>query len=160
MPKRKRFNLTPEQLDELAISPDRRSILERWQITIEELTELVDKNPSLRGPLMGYIAEMKLHKMWFSTTHITHAVKYDDHDRRKKGDLIITYKGQSFVVESKSLQAAKNKRIETAQGIKWTGVAQVDASDKRTITLPDGTQLATTCIMATDFDLLAVNIRL
>jgi hypothetical protein len=158
MPKRKRVDPTPQQLEELAASPDPRNILDRWEITIEELTELVDKNPSLRGVLLGYIAEMKLRKIWFSTERITHAIKYDDHDRKKKGDLVITYNGRDFIVESKSLQTNSIVRKETPTGIKYLGKAQCDASDRRIITLPDGSQVNTTCLLVGEFDLLAVNI--
>ncbi|GMO42589.1 MAG: hypothetical protein Pg6C_04120 [Treponemataceae bacterium] len=35
----------------------KKSILETWDITEGELTELVNSNPSLRGMLLGYIAE-------------------------------------------------------------------------------------------------------
>src|ERR1051325_5595556 len=158
MPKRKNFSPTKKQLEELAVSPNPRNILDRWEITIEELTELVDKNPSLRGALLGYIAEMKLRNLWFSTERITHAIKYDDHDRKKKGDLVITYSDKSFIVESKSLQTNSIRIEETPTGIRYKGKAQCDASDRRIIALPDGSEINTTCLLVGEFDLLAVNI--
>jgi len=82
------------------------SILERWDITPEELTELVDNNPSLRGMILGYLAELKLEKLWLSGSQVSDVTKHDDHDREKKGDRVIRYKGQEFVFESKSLQTA------------------------------------------------------
>lgn len=130
------------------------TILERWQITAEELTEIVDANPSMRGNMFGYVAEMKLRKMWFSSERITHSAKYDDHDRKKKGDLVVTYKDYSFIIESKSLQTNSIKRIRD----KFTGTAQCDASDRRIITLPDGSTVNTTCLLVGEFDLLAINI--
>ena len=42
------------------------SILKRWDVTTEELTEVVDQNPSLRGMIIGYLAELKLEKLWLS----------------------------------------------------------------------------------------------
>lgn len=30
------------------------SILERWDITAEDLTKVIDRNPSLRGMIIGY----------------------------------------------------------------------------------------------------------
>jgi hypothetical protein len=69
------------------------SILDRWDITPEELTELVDKNPSLRGMILGYLAELKLEKLWLSGGEISDISKHDDHDRKKKGDRVIKYKG-------------------------------------------------------------------
>jgi hypothetical protein len=134
-----------------------RNILERWDITIEELTELVDRNPSLRGVLIGYITEMKLRKLWLST-ELTRTIKYDNHDRQKKGDLVITYKGQNFIIESKSSQPSSIIKQETQEGTQWVGKAHCGASDRRTIILPDSSTLNTTCLLVGEFDLLAVNI--
>ena len=129
------------------------SILRRWDMTPEELTELVEQNPSLRGVLLGYIAEGKLRKMWLARPEFTHLVKYDNHDRTRKGDLVVTYKGHDFVVESKSLQTNTVVRV----GDQWRARAQCDASDRRTITLPDRSRVTTTCLLVGEFDLLAVN---
>ena len=62
------------------------SILERWNVTPEELTEIVDRNPSLRGMILGYLAELKLEKLWLTGADVSSVIKYDDHDRKKKGD--------------------------------------------------------------------------
>jgi hypothetical protein len=93
--------------------------------------------------------------MWFTgRPDVSHNVKYDDHDRKKKGDLVVTYKGQEFTIESKSLQTKSIKRI----GDRYVGNAQCDASDCRTVKFPDGTTLKTTCLLAGEFDILAVNL--
>jgi len=39
---------------------EKESILKRWDVTEAELTELIEHNPSLRGILLGYIAEKKV----------------------------------------------------------------------------------------------------
>ena len=41
------------------------TILKQWSITDEELTIAIDENPSLRGMLLGYVAEYKLRSLWF-----------------------------------------------------------------------------------------------
>ena len=130
------------------------SILERWDITAEELTEVVDQNPSLRGMILGYLAELKLEKLWLSGDQIAEVTKYDDHDRKKKGDRVVRYKGHEFIFESKSLQTAMNTK--TSDG--WVGKAQVDASDRRDVELPDGSTVTTTCLLRGEFDILAVNV--
>jgi hypothetical protein len=130
------------------------NILEQWDVTAEELTQVVDANPSLRGMLVGYLAEAKLRKMWFSRPEITDWIKYDDHDRTRKGDLVIAYKGHELVIEVKSLQTHSIKRAEN----RWVGKAQVDASDRRTVRLPNGRTVQTTCLLVGEFDLLAVNL--
>lgn len=130
------------------------TILERWDITAQELTEVIDRNPSLRGMILGYLAELKLEQLWLSGDNVSNVLKHDDHDRKKKGDRVVIYKQHEFIFESKSLQTAMNRK--TADG--WIGKAQVDASDRREVRLPDGSTLTTTCLLKGEFDILAVNV--
>lgn len=130
------------------------TIFERWDTTPQELTDIVDANPSLRGMMLGYMAERKLRTMWFSDDKVTFATKHDDHDRKRKGDLVITYCEQQFVIEAKSLQT----NLVQYNGTKWVGKIQCDASDRREITLPDGSMLNTTCLLVGEFDLVAANL--
>lgn len=130
------------------------TILDRWDMTPEELTKLVEDNPSLRGMILGYLAELKLEKLWLSGDNVSEVIKHDDHDRKKKGDRVIRYKGQEFIFESKSLQSATIEK--TQEG--WKGKAQVDASDRREIVLPDNSRVTTTCLLKGEFDILAVNV--
>lgn len=71
------------------------SLLKRWDITEEELTQVVDQNPSLRGMLFGYAAEVKLRQYIARNSPVTSMNKDDDHDRRKKGDLRVRTRGAS-----------------------------------------------------------------
>lgn len=130
------------------------TILDRWQITAEDLTQVIDGNPSLRGMLLGYLAEVKLRHVWFSGSEIERSFKYDDHDRMKKGDLVVVYRGKEFIIEAKSLQT---NTIKYDDGT-WYGKVQCDASDRRRVTLPDDSTVETTCLLVGDFDLLAVNL--
>jgi hypothetical protein len=131
-----------------------RSILQEWEITEQELTELVNANPSLRGMLLGYVAEHKLQTLCLDHPEITTSTKDDDHDRSKKGDRRIVYKNKTFTIEVKSLQTntVKHTGADT-----WTGKAQVDGSDRRVVTFKDGTELNTTLLLRGEFDILAVN---
>ncbi len=130
------------------------NILKHWSITVEELSQAVLENGSLRGMVFGYVAEIKLRKLLSGNSHVTSYTKDDDHDRSKKGDLRIVYKGHEFRIESKSLQTARNKVL--ADGT-YASVAQVDASDRRTVTMPDGSKLQTTNLLVGEFDVLSVN---
>ena len=132
---------------------NRGTILDRWNISIEELTDLVDENPSLRGIMLGYAAEHKFREFVQDHPHISGTKKYDDHDRKRKSDRVITYKGEDFSIEVKSLQTNSVQKI--AGG--WKGRAQVDGSDRRVIDFPDGSQLNTTLLLRGHFDILAVN---
>ncbi|MEH2377977.1 MAG: hypothetical protein V7K27_03585 [Nostoc sp.] len=130
------------------------NILERWSITVDELSQAILENGSLRGMVFGYVAEIKLRNILKNAGTIASLVKDDDHDRKKKGDLRITYKGHEFKIEAKSLQTARNKVLNDGT---FEGVSQVDASDRRTVTLPDGSKLETTNLVVGEFDILAVN---
>lgn len=133
---------------------NKESILKRWGITERELTELVEQNPSLRGILLGYVAEKKFHDNFLNHPDIPEKQKDDDHDRKKKGDRRIVYKGHTILIEVKSLQTNSVKKL--GDDI-WQGKGQVDASDRRVISLPDESKLNTTCLLRDEFDLLAVN---
>ncbi len=131
-----------------------RSILDRWDCTEDQLTQLIDSNPSLRGMIQGYLAELKFRDLWLSREGFSGVAKPDDHDRRRAGDWVARYKGRRFVFEVKSLQTKTVTR--TLDG--WVGKAQVDASDRRAVVLPDGSKLDTTCLRRGDFDILAVSL--
>ena len=131
------------------------TIFDEWEVSAEQLSEIIGHNPSLRGMLFGYVAEIKLREIIAAFPEVTYMTKFDDHDRKKKGDLYVIYHGRAFDIESKSLQTAMVKWDEGNQ--RWTGKAQVDASDRRIITLPDGSTLNTTLLLRGEFDVLAVN---
>jgi len=130
------------------------SILDHWQLTQEELDEIVAANPSLRGMMLGYVREYKLRKIWFSDARLTNVRKEDDHDRTQKGDLWFTYRGVDIIVEVKSLQTHTVK--STTEG--YTGKFQCDASDRRLVVFPNGESVQTTCLRVGEFDLLAVGL--
>ncbi|MBQ0727091.1 MAG: hypothetical protein KBT77_07070 [Thalassolituus oleivorans] len=131
------------------------SILKQWDITEEQLTEMLDANPSLRGMVLGYAAETKLKEIITLFPEVTYTTKFDDHNRKKKGDLYVVYHGKAFDIESKSLQSNMVKYDEINK--EWIGKAQVDASDRREVTLPNGERLNTTLLLRNEFDVLAVN---
>lgn len=134
----------------------KKDILEQWHLTADELTQIVDANPSLRGFMFGYIAEFQLKKIFLSDVRISNIHKYDDHDRTtgKKNDLCVTYKGCEFTIEVKSLQTASIRRYPD----RYVGFFQCDTSDSRYITLPNGDKIKTTCLQAGGFDMVAVNL--
>jgi len=137
------------------MSPEKRaSILKRWGLTEQELTKIIQENPSMRGLMLGYVAEYKLHKMYFSDPVFEKVHKADDHDRARKGDLTVTYSGRDFKIECKSLQT--NSIRKTDEG--YEGKYQCDASDRRTVKLRGGKKIETTCLLVGEFDIIAVNL--
>ena len=129
-------------------------IIEDWGITADELNAVLAERPSVRGILVGFLAEYKLQRGIFSDARIHKLRRYDDHDRSRPADFSFEYQGQTITVEVKSLQTASVRRTNGG----YTGRCNVDASDKRTVTLPDGSKLATTCLVAGKFDMLAINL--
>jgi hypothetical protein len=86
----------------------RRNILDLWQVTGEEIAAIIAAHPSLRGMVMGYLAEYKLRQLWFANhPQITGIVRYDNHDRTRKNDVTFTYRNIPITVEVKSLQTGK-----------------------------------------------------
>jgi len=129
-------------------------VLEDWQVTRAELNEVLATRPSARGYLFGFVAEYKLTKMFFTDPRIQSLRRYDDHDRTRPGDFGFIYRGMPVNLSVKSLQTAKVKLVADV----YQGSCQCDASDRRKVTLPDGTELVTTNLVVGGFDLLAVNI--
>lgn len=142
-------------------SNSKPKILDLWNVSREDLNQLIEENPSLRGMLLGYVAEFKLKQLFESIPEITKSFKHDDHNRIEKYDRSIVYKGQEFRIEVKSLQTNSIRYVQPTSrelGGYYLGKAQVDASDRRNVTFPDGVTLSTTCLLVGDFDLLAVNL--
>jgi hypothetical protein len=132
--------------------------LEDWDLSYDEINELLTDNPSLRSFVMGYAAEMKCRRMFFEDhPEITSLTKYDDHDRVLKGDIAFTYRDQPFTVEVKSLQTNSLKRL--LGGPVMSAKFQCDASDRRWVKFKDGSTIETTCLLVGEFDLLAVNLH-
>lgn len=131
------------------------SILDRWEFSESEFTELIDSNPSLRGMVLGYAAEVKFRRMFLAHRADIVSEKDDDHDRGKKGDRRVRYRGRDIIVEVKSLQTNMVSFDEATN--RWTGKSQVDGSDRRIIKFKDGSTLNTTLLLRGEFDILAVN---
>jgi hypothetical protein len=125
--------------------------LKQLGVSADEVEEIVAHAPSLRGIVVGYLAERKLVEMYFKDLS---PEKPDDHDRRSKWDRSILYRSVRVRVEVKSLQT--NSVQQTPGG--WKGRFQCDASDSRVVKLPNGRSLKTVCLVVGGFDLLAVNL--
>ena len=129
-------------------------IIEDWGLTPDELNFVLSERPSVRGILIGFVAEYRLQQGIFSDARIHHLRRYDDHDRSRPADFSFDYQGETITVEVKSLQTASVRRTNGG----YVGRCTVDASDRRRVTLPDGSSLETTCNLAGQFDLLAINL--
>jgi hypothetical protein len=137
-----------------------RDWFDYWDATQREFNEVFSRNPSIRGMVSGYLAEEKLKTMYFEgDDRINNLHSPDDHDRDMKADWIFDYRGHEIFCEVKSLQSNHVDQEDTLDGgTHWTGKFQCDASDKREVTLPDGRNFETTCLVQDEFDVLAINL--
>jgi hypothetical protein len=132
--------------------------LEDWDLSYDEIDELLTDNPSLRSFVMGYAAEVKCKNMYFvGERRVSDIYKPDDHDRTAKGDLILTYKNQKIAIEVKSIQSS-SMRTRARTGL-VSPYYQCDASDRRTVSFDDGSEVETTSLLVGEFDVLALNIH-
>lgn len=130
-------------------------LLSDWGVTFDDLDEVVTDNPSLRGMVFGYVAEVMCRKIWFAdAAKFSDVIKPGDHARDDKGDIRVTYRGERLRIEVKSLQTKTAKLVGDVYQAKF----QCDASDRRKVLFRDGSTIETTCLLIGDFDLLAVNL--
>ena len=115
---------------------------------------ILAERPSVRGILIGFISEYKLQRTVFSDARIHRLKRYDDHDRSRPSDFSFEYQGELITVEVKSLQTSS---VRSDNG-GFTGKIRVDKSDKSPTTLPDGSQIQTTCLEVGKWDILAANL--
>ena len=131
-------------------------LLDDWNLSYDEINELLTNNPSLVSFVKGYAAELKFRNMYLvDHPDITHFYKPDDHDRVEKGDWIVTYKGERIGIEVKSLQKNNIKQFDDGT---YYLMYQCDASDARPVLFDDGSSVHTTCLAVGEFDIVAVNL--
>lgn len=123
-----------------------------------DLVRLVKDKPSLRGMVLGNLAELLFERhvpARYSGIMAADIVGHDDHDRSlNKSDRTITRAGRRYTVQVKSIQTGTITR-ERATG-RLVAKVQNDGSDSRTVKFPDGSELVTVCYLRGEYDILAV----
>lgn len=124
----------------------------------EDLVAAIKRAPSLRGMILGYVAEEMFEKhvpQRYPQITAGHIEKHDDHDRTvNKSDRTLTFNGRRYGVQLKSMQT-NTIALEIESG-RLQATVQNDASDARGVVLSDGSVLVTTCYRRGDYDVLAV----
>jgi hypothetical protein len=124
----------------------------------EDLVSSIKRAPSLRGMILGYIAEEMFEKhlpQRYPVILADHIQKHDDHNRElNKSDRTISYKGKPYGIQLKSIQT--NSICRNLQTGLLQADVQNDASDARSIKLPNGSIVITTCYACGEYDILAV----
>ena len=124
----------------------------------EDIVATIKHAPSLRGMLLGYIAEEMFEKyivQQYKFIQLEDIETHDDHDRRfNKSDRTIRVRDRFYSIQLKSIQTNSIKRnLETSL---LQADVQNDASDSRTVNLPNGNSIITTCYVRGEYDILAV----
>jgi hypothetical protein len=132
--------------------PPPPSLLDHWGLTIQEFSEITSENPSMKGLMLGFVAEYKVKKEWLLRSEITELTRPRSHDRKQKCDFAFRYRGAEIKLEVKCLDTPSVRRKDDG----YTGTFQCNASDTTPVTLPNGERLATNCLVVGGFDLLAV----
>lgn len=125
-------------------------------ISPNDLVAAIKRAPSLRGMILGYIAEEMFEKHVLDPIeHVNDVRKFDDHDRsQNKADRDFVYRDRRYTVQLKSIQT--NSIHWSDQQVCLVADVQNDGSDKRDVRLPNGNVVATTNYRVGDYDILAV----
>lgn len=131
-----------------------RNYLREWNLTSDEINEIIAENPPVLSTLSGFVAEYKLKKLYLQDKRITDLMRPRSHDRKSKGDFRFNYRERLFTLEVKSLDVPKVRVEENG----FRGTFQCNASDSRLVRLPNGEELTTNCLVVGEFDVLAVSL--
>lgn len=121
----------------------------------ETLLRVIQANPSLRGIAYGYVSEMEFERHYLKGRKTIESFSKDDDHRKTKSDRTVIFKGEPISIQIKSVQT-NSIRFENGR---FSAKVQNDASDRRRVTLPDGTKLETTCYLVGEYDILAVSLH-
>ena len=121
----------------------------------EDLVQAIKRAPSLRGMILGYIAEEMFGRHVLQDPSISDVRQHNDHDRtNNKVDTDFVFEGRRVSIQLKSLQTNSIVWRNDLQVLH--GVVQNDGSDKRDVKLPNGETVATTNYRIGDYQILAV----
>lgn len=90
-----------------------RNYLQEWDLTADEINEIIADNPPVFSTLSGFVAEYKLKKLVLQDPRLTNLTRPRSHDRKSVGDFGFTYRHRSFTLEVKSLDALKVRKVDT-----------------------------------------------
>ena len=121
----------------------------------EDLVYAIKRAPSLRGMMLGYIAEEMFLKFLRRNGDVSDLRQHDDHDRSmNKADVDFLIGGNRISVQLKSIQT--NSICYRSDLSVLHASVQNDGSDKREVILEGGEIVLTTNYRVGDYDVLAV----
>lgn len=124
------------------------------EFTPEELDEVISGNPSLRGFLQGYLAEVALKKQLLQLPEV-HSVEKIPDQSAEKGDLRVRFKDMLLTIEVKSIGTNTVKQDVLYDS--WQGTVAVRSSDKKELEVDGIGRIRTSSIPRGGFDILAIS---
>lgn len=124
------------------------------EFTPEELDAVITENPSLRGFLQGYLAEVALKKQLLLIPEVTSVEKIPD-QASEKGDLKVRYRDMDLTIEVKSIGTNTVKQDVLYDS--WQGTVAVRSSDKKELEVEGVGRIRTSSIPRGGFDILAIS---
>lgn len=121
--------------------------------SMDDIQEMVDENPSLRGYLQGYLAERALRSQIMQIPEVTSIRKIPDQSF-EKGDFEVVYKTVPITIEVKSIATNSVKEDLLTQA--WQGTVGVKNTDRRDIEVNGLGTISTTKLIRGAFDILAI----
>ena len=147
-PKRIKLNKSHE----LSIECRKRVTESIDSVDSSDLIHAIKTAPSLRGIVLGFVAEVMFTKHAELIEGIEDVRKHDDHDRSKnKIDRDFLYRGQRVTVQLKSIQT-NSLGFHDDEEVVYADV-QNDASDSRRMIF-NGTEITTVNYLKGDYDIL------
>lgn len=116
---------------------------------------VIEATPSLRGMVFGNLAELKFEEEVLQRIPGVAEISKDDDHAKSKSDRTFAFRGRIYSIQSKSIQT--NSLRDLPDGVVGAAI-QNDASDRRTITLPTGEKIETTCYLVGEYDILATSL--
>jgi hypothetical protein len=142
---------SPPQRLTAAVARGRIEQVEKWA-DFDTLIKALTENPSLRGIVMGYVAEDRFERLVLRTLGGATSISKDPDHQKSKSDRRFVLGGREYTIQLKSIQTPS---IEDRDG-RVVARVQNDASDRRKIPLPTGKTIETTCYLVGEYDILAV----
>ena len=139
---------------ELTLTPNASSSAALLQgVEMADIQALMEENPSLRGYVQGYLAELMLKRNLIEKGIVAKIDKIPDRDALK-GDLLLDYKGVPITIEVKSLATASVK--EDILNETWEGTVLVKNTDRKLREVEGIGTINATNLIKGEFDILAI----
>lgn len=127
------------------------NIFDEWQISPEELTDLIQRQPSLRSMLIGHVGRFQLKRLL--SRHVTSIEEQDNHNRERRGSITVRYRNKRISIRSCTVQSNSIRKRDNITKASF----QCDGSDRRPVKVGSET-VETTCVLSTDFDVVGVSL--